>query len=95
MSYKDVLIYDHAGRFRRKEIKGFYSLALIVLWISVILDFAIDWATARAGFVVNNNSPIAIFIKLSSGLPSAWWSVPSIAATLISDAILVRITLYQ
>lgn len=54
------------------------------------------WAAARNGFVVNNSSPIAIFIGQDSFTSMVFLSdSAALMFTLISDAILVRIALYM
>ncbi|KAF5309188.1 hypothetical protein D9619_012839 [Psilocybe cf. subviscida] len=47
----------------------YYSIALALLWISVMLSFAGDWVRSTAGFVWKNRSPSAIYNELDAPLP--------------------------
>lgn len=90
----DLLKRSFLGRLCRRGSKGFYSIALIVLWISVIVDFFCDWILERTGFVVENSSLVAIFSALEGSDNYTTLSViASVLGMFISDAILVRLSI--
>lgn len=91
---KHVLIHQPSGKLHKKAHKEFYSVALIILWISIIVKFACDWITSRSAFVANNSSPIDIDNNLNERvLPLIiTTSASGLLAVLLSDAILVSKT---
>ncbi|KAF5321955.1 hypothetical protein D9619_000016 [Psilocybe cf. subviscida] len=68
--------------------KGFYSFALILLWISEIFTFATDWSTARAGFIDHNTSPFDIANGLQPVIPLLG-EFAHLVGIVLSDSILV------
>lgn len=82
-----------SGKLYRKATNSLrcYSIALVLLWISVMLGFAGDWVRSTAGFVWKNRSPSAIYNELDAPLPIIM-EVSGFTYTLISDTILVRLT---
>jgi hypothetical protein len=71
---KDVFMITILGKLGRKVNKGAYSLALILLWMTVIGSLASDWILDKAGFIINNGSPVAIYNALNaSSRESCLW----------------------
>lgn len=90
----NAFIVQPVGKLHKKGNKGFYSFILIFLWITFVIGFACVWDDSRASFVVENSSPAAIFNRLNVPTPPAKSIAPSLSM-LISDAIIVSITLYE
>lgn len=90
----DVLNKSFLGKLKSRGSKGFYSITLIVLWLSVIVALFCDWSGERTGFVVENSSLVAIFSALegSDHFPTLE-AITSVIGLFISDAILVRLSI--
>lgn len=84
-----VFIDGISGKLYWKGNTGLYFIAMILLWISVVFAFGLDWFTFRALFVSTNGSPTAELAVLDEPDP-VWWFIPGFMYTSISDAILVR-----
>lgn len=91
--YKDILTTSHPGQLHTTSNKGFYSFALILLWISEIFTFATDWSTARAGFIDHNTSPFDIANGLQPVIPLLG-AFAHLVGIVLSDSILVRVKQY-
>ncbi|KAF5328113.1 hypothetical protein D9619_013638 [Psilocybe cf. subviscida] len=72
----------------KKGSRGLYPVALILLWMSLIYDFGLQWSVSNAGFVVDNSSPVTLLIRLNAAMSPAIL-IPSILAVPLSDAILI------
>lgn len=94
-SIKHVLISQYSGKLHKKAHIGFYFVSLISLWISVTIKFACDWATIQSAFVGNSDSPFDINNKLAHPVLHTLiiGGTSGIMCVLLSDAILVRMTL--
>lgn len=87
-----LLTYATTGKLHAKGDKLLYSAALTFLWMLTIVSFLGDWVKIRRAFVVNSSSLLDITITLDAP-GSVFWSLPGLMGIVISDAILVRITI--
>lgn len=75
------------GKLQRKGNKAFYSSALILLWISTIIEFAIQWAKLKTDSVAHTASLLVVIKRSSASGVVA--TVTPILIILIADGILV------
>ena len=83
---------DTPGKLLQRRAHAPYICALILLWMSIMGSLIISVNLIRNAFVVNNSSPQSILVELAKPSSSLDVAVlPTILATVISDAIIVRV----
>lgn len=75
----------------RKRNKTTYASVLTLLWVLVMVNFALDWRYHRAAFVIHNDSPLDI-AEAVGGIPDSFTIVMntiSNSCNWFADALLV------
>jgi hypothetical protein len=85
-----LVLFQAIWKLWNKGNKQYYSCALVLLWISVVINFTGNWIISRSGFVVNNSSPISDFdSQVGFSNINMLPNVGLFVSTTVADAILI------